>query len=58
VTPVGTPRVPWHRAGGDPPAEDTGFDSVASTSGGNQLTVDEERCKLELVASTASTIWA
>jgi hypothetical protein len=30
----------------------------ASTSGGNQLTVDEERCKLELVASTASRIWA
>lgn len=31
VTPVGTPRVPWHRAGGDPPAEDTDFDSVAAT---------------------------
>ena len=30
----------------------------ASTSGGNQLTVDEERRKLELVASTASTVWA
>ena len=32
VTPVGTPRVPWHRSGGDPPAEDTDFDSVAATS--------------------------
>ena len=31
VTPVGTPRVPWHRSGGDPPAEDTDFDSVAAT---------------------------
>jgi 5-methyltetrahydropteroyltriglutamate--homocysteine methyltransferase len=31
VTPVGTPRVPWHRAGGDPPVEDTDFDSVAAT---------------------------
>ncbi len=31
VVPVGTPRVPWHRAGGDPPVEDTDFDSVAVT---------------------------
>jgi 5-methyltetrahydropteroyltriglutamate--homocysteine methyltransferase len=31
VTPVGTPRVPWHRDGGDPPVEDTDFDSVAAT---------------------------
>jgi methionine synthase II (cobalamin-independent) len=31
VTPVGTPRVPWYRAGGDPPVEDTDFDSVAAT---------------------------
>ena len=31
VTPVGTPRVPWHRDGGDPAAEDTDFDSVAAT---------------------------
>jgi 5-methyltetrahydropteroyltriglutamate--homocysteine methyltransferase len=31
VTPVGTPRVPWHREGGDPPVEDTDFDSVAAT---------------------------
>jgi 5-methyltetrahydropteroyltriglutamate--homocysteine methyltransferase len=31
VTPVGTPRVPWHRSGGDPPVEDTDFDSVAAT---------------------------
>jgi len=31
VTPVGTPRVPWHRPGGDPPPEDTDFDSVAAT---------------------------
>ncbi len=30
----------------------------ASTSGGNQLTVDEERQKLELVANTAAKIWA
>jgi 5-methyltetrahydropteroyltriglutamate--homocysteine methyltransferase len=30
----------------------------ASTSRGNQLTVDEERRKLELVASTASRVWA
>jgi 5-methyltetrahydropteroyltriglutamate--homocysteine methyltransferase len=30
----------------------------ASTSGGNQLTVDEERRKLELVANTAAKIWA
>jgi len=29
----------------------------ASTSGGNQLTMDEERRKLELVASTASKVW-
>jgi 5-methyltetrahydropteroyltriglutamate--homocysteine methyltransferase len=29
----------------------------ASTSGGNLLTVDEERRKLELVASTANEIW-
>ena len=34
VTPVGTPRVPWHRAGGDPPVEDTDFDSVAATGEG------------------------
>jgi methionine synthase II (cobalamin-independent) len=31
VVPIGTPRVPWHRAGGDPPVEDTDFDSVAVT---------------------------
>ena len=31
VVPVGTPRVPWHRSGGDPPVEDTDFDSVAVT---------------------------
>jgi 5-methyltetrahydropteroyltriglutamate--homocysteine methyltransferase len=30
----------------------------ASTSGGNQLTVDEERRRLELVANTAAKIWA
>ena len=30
----------------------------ASTSGGNQLTVDEERRKLELVANTAAKVWA
>jgi 5-methyltetrahydropteroyltriglutamate--homocysteine methyltransferase len=29
----------------------------ASTSGGNQLTVDDQRRKLELVASTARAIW-
>jgi 5-methyltetrahydropteroyltriglutamate--homocysteine methyltransferase len=29
----------------------------ASTAGGNQLTVDDERRKLELVAGTASKIW-
>jgi 5-methyltetrahydropteroyltriglutamate--homocysteine methyltransferase len=29
----------------------------ASTSGGNQLTVDEQRRKLELVASTAARVW-
>jgi 5-methyltetrahydropteroyltriglutamate--homocysteine methyltransferase len=30
----------------------------ASTSRGNQLTVDEERRKLELVVRTADEIWA
>ena len=30
----------------------------ASASGGNQLTVDEERRRLELVANTAAKIWA
>ncbi|HEX9357311.1 MAG TPA: hypothetical protein VF933_26265 [Streptosporangiaceae bacterium] len=29
----------------------------ASTAGGNQLTVDDERRTLELVAGTASKIW-
>jgi len=29
----------------------------ASTAGGNQLAVDDERRKLELVAGTASRIW-
>src|SRR5229473_141140 len=29
----------------------------ASTAGGNQLTVDDERRKLELVVGTASKIW-
>ncbi|MCW2906147.1 MAG: metE [Actinomycetia bacterium] len=29
----------------------------ASTAGGNHLTVDDERRKLELVAGTASKIW-
>jgi 5-methyltetrahydropteroyltriglutamate--homocysteine methyltransferase len=29
----------------------------ASTAGGNQLTVDDERRKLELVAGTARKIW-
>jgi 5-methyltetrahydropteroyltriglutamate--homocysteine methyltransferase len=29
----------------------------ASTAGGNQLTVDDERRKMELVAGTASKIW-
>ncbi|MDX6338824.1 MAG: 5-methyltetrahydropteroyltriglutamate--homocysteine methyltransferase [Streptosporangiaceae bacterium] len=29
----------------------------ASTAGGNQLTLDDERRKLELVAGTASKIW-
>ncbi|HTT51213.1 MAG TPA: hypothetical protein VMH35_07425 [Streptosporangiaceae bacterium] len=30
---------------------------ITSTSRGNQLTVDEERRKLALVASTAGPIW-
>ncbi|MGH3281991.1 MAG: hypothetical protein ACRDNW_23045 [Trebonia sp.] len=29
----------------------------ASTAGGNQLTVDDERRKLELVVGTASKVW-
>jgi 5-methyltetrahydropteroyltriglutamate--homocysteine methyltransferase len=29
----------------------------ASTAGGNQLTVDDERSKLELVVGTASKVW-
>jgi 5-methyltetrahydropteroyltriglutamate--homocysteine methyltransferase len=29
----------------------------ASTAGGNQLTVDDERRTLELVAGTASKVW-
>ena len=29
----------------------------ASTVGGNQLTVDDERRKLELVVGTASKVW-
>jgi 5-methyltetrahydropteroyltriglutamate--homocysteine methyltransferase len=36
------------------PSPQCGF---ASTAGGNQLTVDDERRKLELVVGTASKVW-
>jgi hypothetical protein len=56
------PSRPSRRApdGGYVPLADLGLRlqcGFASAAGGNQLTVDDERRKLELVAATASKIW-
>jgi 5-methyltetrahydropteroyltriglutamate--homocysteine methyltransferase len=56
----GNNRSAWMASGSYEPVADLALSpqcGFASTAGGNQLTVDDERRKLELVVGTASKVW-